>query len=98
MSHITKIQTKKDITSLDTLELACRLLGTVELVRDAKEHRYWAGQLEHGATPRAVQEIVGHSTLNLTMGVYRAGDRSQQATGHRGITVRPSFATRPRAN
>ncbi len=83
MSHITKIQTKKDITSLDTLERACRLLGTVELVRDAKEHRYWAGQLEHGATPRAVQEIVGHSTLNLTMGVYaRVTDRSkQQAIG-----------------
>jgi integrase len=39
--------------------------------------------LEHGATPRAVQEIVGHSTLNLTMGVYaRVTDRSkQQAIG-----------------
>jgi hypothetical protein len=35
--------------------------------------------LEHGATPRAVQEIVGHSTLNLTMRVYaRVTDRSKQ--------------------
>jgi integrase len=35
--------------------------------------------LEHGATPRAVQEIVGHSTLNLTMGVYaRVHDTSKR--------------------
>ncbi|MHB8974278.1 MAG: tyrosine-type recombinase/integrase [Pirellulaceae bacterium] len=39
--------------------------------------------LEHGATPRAVQEIVGHATLNLTMRIYaRVTDRSkQQAVG-----------------
>jgi hypothetical protein len=39
--------------------------------------------LEHGATPRAVQEIVGHATLNLTMGVYaRVTDASKrQAVG-----------------
>jgi hypothetical protein len=45
MSHITKINTKKDITSLDKLEAACRLLGTVELIRNATLHKYWAGQL-----------------------------------------------------
>lgn len=45
MSHITKIKTKKDITSLDRLEAACRRLGTVELVRDATKHRFYAGNL-----------------------------------------------------
>lgn len=45
MSHITKIEARHDITSLDKLERACRLLGSVELVRDITQHKYWAGQL-----------------------------------------------------
>jgi integrase len=35
--------------------------------------------LEHGASPKAVQAILGHSTLALTMGVYaRATERSKR--------------------
>ncbi len=35
--------------------------------------------LEHGAKPKAVQEILGHSTLSMTMGVYaKATDRSKR--------------------
>jgi hypothetical protein len=71
MSHITKIQTNRDITSLDTLERACRLLGTVELVPDAKEHRYWAGQLapcDHKIRVRNNEEA-------YEIGVVRSGDK-----------------------
>jgi integrase len=36
--------------------------------------------LEHGANPRAVQGILGHSTLAMTMGVYaKATERSKRA-------------------
>ena len=45
MSHVTTIKTKQVIKSLETLEAACRMLGTVELVRDAKQHKYWRGAL-----------------------------------------------------
>lgn len=35
--------------------------------------------LEHGASPKAIQTILGHSTLALTMGVYaRATDRTKR--------------------
>ena len=35
--------------------------------------------LEHGASPKAIQEILGHSTLSMTMGVYaRATERSKR--------------------
>ena len=36
--------------------------------------------LENGASPKAVQAILGHSTLALTMGVYaKATDRAKRA-------------------
>lgn len=35
--------------------------------------------IENGASPKAVQEILGHSTLGMTMGVYaRANDRAKR--------------------
>ncbi|MBX9656399.1 tyrosine-type recombinase/integrase [bacterium] len=35
--------------------------------------------IEHGASPRAIQSILGHSTLGLTMGIYaKATDRSKR--------------------
>jgi integrase len=35
--------------------------------------------LEHGANPKAIQAILGHSTLGLTMGVYaRASEKSKR--------------------
>lgn len=36
--------------------------------------------IEHGASPKAVQEILGHATLAMTMGVYsKATDRAKRA-------------------
>ncbi len=35
--------------------------------------------LEHGARPKAVQDILGHSTLSLTMGIYaKATEQSKR--------------------
>ncbi|MHB0961104.1 MAG: hypothetical protein ACYC0X_21860 [Pirellulaceae bacterium] len=71
MSHITKIKTRKDITSLDTLERACRLLGTVELVRNAKEHKYWMGQL----APCEHKIRVVNNEEAYEIGVVKDGDK-----------------------
>ncbi|MHB8974283.1 MAG: hypothetical protein ACYC3X_29370 [Pirellulaceae bacterium] len=71
MSHITKINTKKDITSLDKLEQACRLLGTVELVRDAKEHKYWGGK----SAPCDHKIRVRNNEDAYEIGVIKDGDK-----------------------
>ena len=70
MSHITKIHTTTRITSLDKLAVACRLLGTVEFVRDAKQHKYWGGNL---APCNHKIRVIGNQQA-YEIGVVQEGD------------------------
>ena len=51
--------------------------GTVDL--HALRVSFITLSIEHGASPKAVQAIVGHSSLNMTMGIYaRATDTAKR--------------------
>lgn len=70
MSHVTTIKTEVKIKSLDLLEAACKLLGTVELVRDAKQHRYWGGKLDQ--CDHKIRVIGNNEAYEI--GVVKQGD------------------------
>ena len=70
--------------------------GTVDI--HAMRVAFITLSIENGASPKAVQEIVGHSTLEMTMNVYcKATDRAWPRSGQRfavckGIAARPHYS------
>ncbi len=83
---VTKFNTPRRNNLLRTFYAICRKAGIEDAHRrgsvDIHSLRvtFTTLALENGAPPKAVQAILGHSTLALTMGVYaKATDRAKRA-------------------